>query len=695
MADLNSYRNIGIFAHVDAGKTTTTERILKLTGKIHKIGEVHDGAATTDFMDQEQERGITIQSAATSCEWNKHRLNIIDTPGHVDFTIEVYRSLKVLDGGVGVFCGSGGVEPQSETNWRYANDSEVARIIFVNKLDRLGADFYRVVKQVGDVLGANPLVMTLPIGSEENFIGVVDLLTRKAWVWDESGDPTQYEIQEPPADMADLIEEYRETLIELALEQDDDLLEMYLEGEEPALDDIKRCVRKGTIALDFFPTYCGSAFKNKGIQLILDAVVDYLPNPTEVKPQPEVDLEGNETGEVAIVDPSRPLRSLAFKIMDDRFGALTFTRIYSGKIAKGDTVLNTFTGKTERIGRIVEMHADDRIELDSAEAGDIVALVGLKNVQTGHTLADVKNPATLEPMVFPDPVISIAIKPRDQTASEKMSIAIGKMVKEDPSFYVETDEESGETIIKGMGELHLDIKVDILRRTHMVDVEVGKPQVAYRETITQLVEDSYTHKKQTGGSGQFGKIDYIIEPGETGSGYQFESKVTGGNVPREFWPAIEKGFGSCMIEGVLAGFPLLDVKITLIDGAYHAVDSSTVAFEIAARGAYRQTIPQAAPQLMEPIMKVDVFVPEAHVGDVIGDLNRRRGMIKAQEANAAGVRVKANVPLSDMFGYIGDLRTMTSGRGQFSMEFEHYKPCPRNVAEAVIKEVNERREAKK
>ncbi|MCP4433664.1 MAG: elongation factor G [Gammaproteobacteria bacterium] len=695
MADLNSYRNIGIFAHVDAGKTTTTERILKLTGKIHKIGEVHDGAATTDFMDQEQERGITIQSAATSCEWNKHRLNIIDTPGHVDFTIEVYRSLKVLDGGVGVFCGSGGVEPQSETNWRYANESEVSRIIFVNKLDRLGADFYRVVKQVEDVLGANPLVMTLPIGTEDQFSGVVDLLSRKAWVWDDSGDPTQYEIQEPPADMADLIEEYREKLIETALEQDDDLLESYLEGEEPALEDIMRCVRKGTIALDFFPTYCGSAFKNKGIQLVLNAVVDYLPSPTEVTPQPEVDLEGNETGEVAIVDVNKPLRALAFKIMDDRFGALTFTRIYSGKLSKGDTVLNTFTGKTERIGRIVEMHADDRIELDSAEAGDIVALVGLKNVQTGHTLCDPKLPATLEPMVFPDPVISVAIKPKDQTASEKMGIALGKMIKEDPSFYVETDEESGETIIKGMGELHLDIKVDILRRTHMVDVEVGKPQVAYRETITQRVEDSYTHKKQTGGSGQFGKIDYVVEPGETGSGFQFESTVTGGNVPREFWPAIQKGFASCMVEGVLAGFPLLDVKINLFDGAFHAVDSSAVAFEIAARGAYRQTIPKASPQLMEPIMRVDVFVPEDHVGDVIGDLNRRRGMIKAQEATVTGVRVKANVPLSEMFGYIGDLRTMTSGRGQFSMEFEHYMPCPKNVSEAVIKEVNERRAAKK
>ncbi len=695
MADLEKYRNIGIFAHVDAGKTTTTERILKLTGKIHKTGEVHEGEATTDFMDQERERGITIQSAATSCEWDGHRLNIIDTPGHVDFTIEVYRSLKVLDGGVGVFCGSGGVEPQSETNWRYANESEVARIILVNKLDRLGADFYRVVDQIENVLAANPLVMVLPIGTEDDFVGVVDLLTRKAWVWDDSGQPENYKIEDVPADMVDQVEEYREKLIELALEQDDELLMGYLEGEEPSLEDIKRCIRKGTIALDFFPTYCGSAFKNKGIQPVLDAVVDYLPSPLEVPPQPEVDLEGNETGEFAIVDPERPLRALAFKIMDDRFGALTFTRIYSGKINKGDTVLNTATGKTERIGRMVEMHADSREELTSAQAGDIIAIVGMKNVQTGHTLCDPKHPATLEPMVFPDPVISIAIKPKDKGASEKMGIALSKMIAEDPSFRVETDEDSGETIIKGMGELHLDIKVDILRRTHGVDVEVGKPQVAYRETITKKVEDSYTHKKQSGGSGQFGKIDYIVEPGESGSGFQFESKVTGGNVPREFWPAVEKGFKSMMDEGVLAGFPLLDVKVTLVDGAYHAVDSSAVAFEIAARGAYRQTIPKAGPQLIEPIMKVDVFTPEDNVGDVIGDLNRRRGMIKAQEAGPTGVRVKAEAPLSDMFGYIGDLRTMTSGRGQFSMEFDHYAPCPKNVAEEVIKEVKEREAAKK
>ena len=693
MKDLSVYRNIGIFAHVDAGKTTTTERILKLTGKIHKMGEVHDGAATTDFMDQEQERGITIQSAATTCFWNDHQLNIIDTPGHVDFTIEVYRSLKVLDGGVGVFCGSGGVEPQSETNWRYANESGVSRIIFVNKLDRVGADFYSVVKQIENVLGANPLVMTLPIGRENTFTGIIDLLTRKAWVWDDSGDPMKYEITDVPAEYADEVETWRERLIETAVEQDDDVMERYLEGEEPDLESLKHCIRKGTIALDFFPTYCGSAFKNKGVQLVLDAIVDFLPNPTEVKAQPEVDLEGNETGEFAKVDPEAPLRALAFKIMDDRYGALTFTRIYSGTLSKGDSVLNTFTGKTERIGRLVELHANDREELTSAQAGDIVALIGLKNIQTGHTLCDPKKPATLEPMVFPDPVISIAIAPKDKAGAEKMSVAIGKMVQEDPSFRVETDRDSGETIIKGMGELHLDIKVDILKRTHGVDVEVGKPQVAYRETIGKRVEDSYTHKKQTGGSGQFARIDYVVEPGEVGSGFEFESKITGGNVPREFWPAVEKGFKTSLVEGVLAGFPLLDVKVTLMDGAAHSVDSSAIAFETAARAAYRQSIPKAAPKLLEPIMKVDVFTPEDQVGDVIGDLNRRRAIIKSQEAGVTGVRVKADAPLSEMFGYIGDLRTITSGRGQFSMEFSHYADCPASVAEKVIAEAQERKEA--
>ena len=695
MADLSKYRNIGIFAHVDAGKTTTTERILKLTGKIHKTGEVHDGESTTDFMEQEAERGITIQSAAVTCEWKGHRLNVIDTPGHVDFTVEVYRSLKVLDGGIGVFCGSGGVEPQSETNWRYANESEVARVIFVNKLDRMGADFYRVVGQVEKVLGANPLVMTLPIGIEDQFTGVVDVLEKKAYVWDETGLPENYEVQDVPADMVDKVDEYHEMLVESAVEQDEDLMMAYMEGEEPSLEDIKRCIRKGTRDLAFFPTYCGSAFKNKGMQLVLDAVVDYLPSPTEVDPQPLTDPEtGEPTGEVATVSADEPLKALAFKIMDDRFGALTFIRIYAGRMKKGDTILNSATGKTERIGRMVEMQADERNELTEAQAGDIIAVVGMKNVQTGHTLCDPKHECTLEAMIFPDPVISIAVAPKDKGGNEKMGIAIGKMVAEDPSFQVETDEDSGETILKGMGELHLDIKVDILKRTYGVDLVVGQPQVAYRETITKEIEDSYTHKKQSGGSGQFGKIDYRIKPGEQNSGFTFSSSVVGGNVPKEFWPAVEKGFKSMMQEGVLAGYPVLDVEVELFDGSYHAVDSSAIAFEIAAKGAFRQSIPKAGAQLLEPIMKVDVFTPEDHVGDVIGDLNRRRGMIKDQEAGAMGVRIKGDVPLSEMFGYIGHLRTITSGRGQFSMEFSHYAPCPANVAETVIAAEKEKKAAK-
>ncbi|GAA5482883.1 elongation factor G [Haloferula sargassicola] len=704
MTDLSKYRNIGIFAHVDAGKTTTTERILKLTGKIHKLGEVHDGAATTDFMEQEQERGITIQSAATTCFWpgkdrqwekDPFRFNIIDTPGHVDFTVEVYRSLKVLDGGVGVFCGSGGVEPQSETNWRYANDSEVARIIYVNKLDRIGADFYRVVEQVKNVLGAKPLVMVLPIGTESDFVGVVDLLEEKAYYWDDSGLPENYEVKDIPDDMKEKAAQYRAELIETAVEQDDEVMEKYLEGEEPDIATIKKCIRKGTIALDFFPTYCGSAFKNKGVQNLLDAVVDYLPSPTEVEPQPEVDEEGNETGKFATVDAAGPLRALAFKIMDDRFGALTFTRIYSGTLKKGDTILNSFTGKTERVGRMVEMHANDRNEIDSAQAGDIIAIVGLKNVQTGHTLCDEKNPATLEPMVFPEPVISVAVAAKDKANAEKMGVAIGKMVAEDPSFRVETDEETGETILKGMGELHLDIKVDILKRTHKVEVEVGKPQVAYRETITKPVSDSYTHKKQSGGSGQYAKIDYTIEPLEAGAGFVFESSVVGGNVPKEYIPAVEKGFKNSIDKGPLAGYPCLDFKVTLTDGGFHAVDSSAIAFEIASKAAYRQTMPKAGPQILEPIMKLDVFIPEEKVGDVIGDLNRRRGMIQGQEPTPTGVRVKAEAPLSEMFGYIGDLRTMTSGRGQFSMEFAHYSQCPKNVSDEVIAAAKKREEERR
>lgn len=693
-SNLSRYRNIGIFAHVDAGKTTTTERILNLTGRIHKLGEVHDGEATTDFMDQERERGITIQSAATSCSWNDHRLNIIDTPGHVDFTIEVYRSLKVLDGGIGVFCGSGGVEPQSETNWRYANDSKVARLIFVNKLDRVGADFYRVIGQVQKVLGAKPLVMTLPIGTESNFVGVVDLIERKAWVWDSSGNPSNYEIQDPPAEMAADIEKYRELLIETALEQDDDAMEAYLEGTEPSIEVLKACIRKGTIKLDFFPTFCGSAFKNKGVQPLLNGVVDYLPSPTEVPPQPEIDLEGNPTGQYAIVDPDRPLRALAFKIMEDRYGALTFLRLYSGRLEKGMSVLNTFTGRKERIGRIVEMHANSREELSSAKAGDIVAVLGMKEVQTGHTLADPNNPATLEPMVFPEPVISVAVTTADKAARDKLGTALSKMTSEDPSFRVETDEETGETILKGMGELHLDIKIDILRRTYGVECEASAPQVAYRETVSKRVEDSYTHKKQTGGSGQFGKIDFIVEPNEPGAGFEFVSEIKGGNVPKEYWPAIEKGFYTSLQEGVLAGYPCIDVKFTLVDGGYHAVDSSALAFELCAKNAYRQVMPKAGPQILEPIMKVDTFVPDEYLGDTIGDLNRRRGVIISQEVGVTGARIQANVPLSEMFGYIGDLRTMTSGRGQFSMEFLKYQQCPTNITEQVIKQAEERKAAR-
>ena len=691
MTDLGRYRNIGIFAHVDAGKTTTTERILKLTGKIHKMGEVHDGAATTDFMEQEQERGITIQSAATTTYWKDHRLNIIDTPGHVDFTIEVYRSLKVLDGGVGVFCGSGGVEPQSETNWRYANDSKVARIIFVNKLDRVGADFYNVVGQIKEILGAKPLIMVIPIGEQENFKGIVDLLTRKSYIWDDSGDPTKFVEGDVPDDLKEKVDQLREEMIETAVEQDEDVMAKYLDGEQPDEETVKRCIRKGTIALDFFPTFCGSAFKNKGVQAVLDGVVDYLPSPTEVPPQPEVDLQGNETGELAHVDASKPMRALAFKIMDDRYGALTFTRIYSGTLNKGMNILNTFSGKEERVGRIIEMHADSREEIESAQAGDIVALLGMKTVQTGHTLCDPNNPATLEPMVFPDPVISVAIEPKDKATVDKLGVALGKMVKEDPSFHVETDQESGETILKGMGELHLDIKCDILKRTHGVEVVVGKPQVAYRETVTQTITDVYTHKKQSGGSGQFAKIEYTIEPLEAGSGFEFESKVTGGNVPREFWSAVEKGFKVSTEKGVLAEYPCLDFKVTLIDGASHSVDSSAVAFEIAARAAYRQSISKAGPQLLEPIMQIDTFCPNDNVGDVIGDLSRRRGMIKSQDSTHSGVRIKAEAPLGEMFGYIGDLRSMTSGRGQFSMEFSHYAACPSNISEQIISEFQKRK----
>ena len=698
MSELAKYRNIGIFAHVDAGKTTTTERILKLTGKIHKIGEVHDGAATTDFMEQEQERGITIQSAATTCYWKDHQFNIIDTPGHVDFTIEVYRSLKVLDGGVGVFCASGGVEPQSETNWRYANDSEVARIIYINKMDRIGADFHAVVAQIKTRLGAKPLIMTIPIGVEDNFVGVVDILNQTARTWSDPSDPMSYTDGPIPDEVIpnaqtatkttyiEAAKHYYERLVEMAVEMDDEVMMQWFDDPESiTVDQLKMCIRKGTISNDFFPTYCGSSFKNKGVQLVMDAVVDYLPDPTEVDPQPEVDEKGVETGEVATVDADGPLRALAFKIMEDKYGALTFTRIYSGNIKKGDSIYNSTNGRTERVGRILEMHADSREELDSASAGDIVALLGMKSVQTGHTLCDKKNQAILEPMVFPDPVISIAIEPKTQGDMDKLGTAIGKMVAEDPSFHVETDVETGQTILKGMGELHLDVKCDILKRTYGVEVSIGKPQVAYRETITKTVSDKYVHKKQTGGAGQFADIEYTIEPLEPGAGFEFEAKVVGGRVPREFWPSVEKGFVTSNPSGILASFPMLDYKVTLTDGSSHAVDSSAVAFELAARGAFRQTMPKAGPQLLEPIMKLDVTCPGDKVGDVIGDINRRRGMIHNQEMTGTVVRIYAEAPIGEMFGYIGDLRSQTSGRGQFSMEFSHYAPCPNSIAEVITK----------
>ena len=694
MSDLSHYRNIGIFAHVDAGKTTTTERILKLTGKIHKTGEVHDGEATTDFMEQEQERGITIQSAATTAFWKDHRLNIIDTPGHVDFTIEVYRSLKVLDGGVGVFCGSGGVEPQSETNWRYANDSEVSRIIFVNKLDRIGADFYRVVDQVRDVLAAKPLVMVLPIGIEDNFSGVVDLLTRKSYVWDDSGDPESFTEGDVPADMVDKVEEFRAQMIETAVEQDDDALEAYLEGKEPDIDTIKKCIRKGTIALDFFPTYCGSAFKNKGIQLVLDAVVDYLPNPTEVKPQPEIDLEGNETGNVATVDADGPLRALAFKIMDDQYGALTFTRVYSGKLSKGTNILNTFTGKTERVGRIVEMHADSREDVEEAKAGDIVALLGLKNVQTGHTLCD--------PDKSGHPGADGVPRSGDQHGGHRR-----RQGPAGETWQRARQDDQGRPVIPGRDRSGQ-------RRDHSQGH--GRASPRHQGRHSQAHPRRSRHRRQarrwptarpsprpstTPTRTRSSPVVPVSSARSTtpsgptspapGSNSSPSSPVA--TCPRNSGPPSKKA-SACRSKKVCSpAIPASTSRSRCNDGAYHAVDSSAVAFETCAKAAYRQSMPKAGPQLLEPIMKVDVFTPEDHLGDVIGDLNRRRGMIKSQDTGPTGARIKADCPLSDMFGYIGDLRSMTSGRGQFSMEFSHYAPCPAQVSAEIVEKYQKEREA--
>ncbi len=681
---IEDYRNFGIMAHIDAGKTTVTERILYYTGKSHKIGEVHDGAATMDFMEQEQERGITIQSAATSTVWRGKRLNIIDTPGHVDFTIEVERSLRVLDGAVTVLDANAGVEPQTETVWRQGDKYGVPRIVFANKMDKLGADFDRCVRDIKERLGAKPVPIQLPIGAEDEFRGVIDLIRMVAIIWDDETLGAKFHEEEIPADLREAAEAARLEMIENVVELDEEAMDAYLSGEEISEEKIRELLRKGTIGNDFFPVLCGSAFKNKGVQPLLDAVVDFLPSPVDIPPIKGTDYK---TGEEVVRKASddEPLAMLAFKIMDDPYGTLTFVRIYSGKVKKGTTVLNTTTGKTERVGRMVLMHANDREELEESYAGDIVALVGLKNTNTGDTLCDVNKPVILEKMEFPEPVIEKAIEPATKADQEKLSIALQKLAKEDPSFRVYTDEESGQTIIAGMGELHLDIKVDILKRPpHNIEVQVGAPQVAYRETITKAAEVDYTHKKQTGGSGQFARVKLTVEPNEPGEGYAFESTVVGGNVPKEFIPAVDKGIQSVMSSGVLAGYPVVDVKATLTDGAYHEVDSSAVAFEIAGRAAMREALAKAGAQLLEPIMKVEVVTPEEYQGSIIGDLNSRRGQIVGTDMRGNATVITAMVPLANMFGYVDNLRSMSQGRANFSMVFDHYAPVPKNVADEII-----------
>ena len=681
---IEDYRNFGIMAHIDAGKTTVTERILYYTGKSHKIGEVHDGAATMDFMEQEQERGITIQSAATSTVWRGKRLNIIDTPGHVDFTIEVERSLRVLDGAVTVLDANAGVEPQTETVWRQGDKYGVPRIVFANKMDKLGADFDRCVRDIKERLGAKPVPIQLPIGAEDEFRGVIDLIRMVAIIWDEETLGAKFHEEEIPADMRDAAEAARMEMIENVVELDEEAMDAYLSGEEISEDKIRELLRKGTIGNDFFPVLCGSAFKNKGVQPLLDAVVDFLPSPVDIPPIKGTDYKSGEEI-VRKASDDEPLAMLSFKIMDDPYGTLTFVRIYSGKVKKGTTVLNTTTGKTERIGRMVLMHANDREELEESYAGDIVALVGLKNTNTGDTLCDINKPVILEKMEFPEPVIEKAIEPATKADQEKLSIALQKLAKEDPSFRVYTDEESGQTIIAGMGELHLDIKVDILKRPpHNIEVQVGAPQVAYRETITKSAEVDYTHKNQTGGSGQFARVKLTVEPNEPGEGYAFESTVVGGNVPKEFIPAVDKGIRSVMGSGVLAGYPVVDVKATLTDGAYHEVDSSAVAFEIAGRAAMREALAKAGAQLLEPIMKVEVVTPEEYQGSIIGDLNSRRGQIVGTDMRGNATVITAMVPLANMFGYVDNLRSMSQGRANFSMVFDHYAPVPKNVADEII-----------
>ncbi len=679
---LESYRNIGIMAHIDAGKTTTTERILFYTGRSYKIGEVHEGTATMDWMEQEQERGITITSAATTAMWRDHRVNIIDTPGHVDFTIEVERSLRVLDGAVAVFDSVAGVEPQSETVWRQADKYAVPRICFVNKMDRVGADFFRCVDMIVDRLGATPLVTQLPIGAEAGFVGVVDLLSKKAIIWKEETLGAEFEVTDIPDNMASEAEEYRAKLVETAIEQDDDAMESYLEGDEPDVEVLKACIRKGTCSDDLVPVLCGSAFKNKGVQPLLDAIIDYLPAPTEVPDIKGIDPKSEEPM-VRKSSDSEPFSALAFKVMTDPFvGSLTFVRVYSGVLETGSSIMNTVKGKRERIGRMLLMHANSREDIKEARAGDIVAIAGLKDVTTGDTLCDPNNPVILERMEFPEPVIEVAVEPMTKGDQEKMGQALARLAQEDPSFRVTTDEESGQTVIKGMGELHLDILVDRMKREFKVDANVGAPQVAYRETITKAAEVDYIHKKQTGGSGQFARVKLLFDPAP-GEGYGFESKIVGGNVPKEYIPGVEKGLASAKDTGVLVGFPVIDFKVELVDGAYHDVDSSVMAFEIAARAAFREGMQKGAPALLEPLMKVEVVTPEEYMGDIMGDLQSRRGQVSGMDQRGNARVISALVPLANMFGYVNTLRSMSQGRAQFTMHFERYEQVPQAVADEV------------
>jgi elongation factor G len=677
------YRNFGIMAHIDAGKTTTTERILFYSGKSHKIGEVHDGAATMDWMEQEQERGITITSAATTTFWNDHRLNIIDTPGHVDFTIEVERSLRVLDGAVCVLDGNQGVEPQTETVWRQADKYNVPRVVFVNKMDKTGADFFNCVEEIVTRVAGKPVCIQLPIGSESNFKGIIDLVRMKAVVWDNENLGATFRDEEIPADLLEQAKEYRHTLLEAAVELDDDVMSAYLDGKEPDVATLKRLIRKAVIGRVFNPVLCGSAFKNKGVQPLLDAVVDYLPSPLDREAIKGIDFKTEEET-VRTANDDEPFSMLAFKIMDDPFvGTITFCRVYSGKIESGTTVLNSTKDKKERIGRMLLMHANNREDIKEAYAGDIVALAGLKEVRTGDTLCDLAKPVILERMEFPEPVIEIAIEPKSKADQEKLGIALSKLAAEDPSFRVSTDQESGQTILKGMGELHLDIKVDILRRTYKVDANIGAPQVAYRETLTKKTEIDYTHKKQTGGTGQFARVKIVAEPNEAGKGYQFESKIVGGAVPKEYIPGVEKGLDSVMNSGPLAGFPVVDVKVQLIDGAYHEVDSSALAFEIASRAAFREAMQKGGAVLLEPIMKVEVVTPEDYTGSVIGDLTGRRGQIQGQDMRGNAIVINAMVPLANMFGYVNTLRSFSQGRANFTMQFDHYEQVPQAIAAEV------------